>query len=83
MSESVLSQVYAELVKQTAETVTEPLAAYEEVIKSVDSETSPQNSRLDKARAYVKRLAVAKEPGSKSLGSFFIDGAHFTLDDVR
>lgn len=83
ITEPVLSRVYAEVLKRTAESVAEPLAAYEEVIKGVDMDTSSPNSRLSKARSYVNRLALAKGADSKSLGSFFIDGAHYVLDDVR
>lgn len=57
-----------------------PLATFDEVIKGVDVEATAFNSRLSKARAYTKRLAVEREP--KALGSFFLDGAHFKLDDV-
>ena len=82
ITEPILSRIYAEVVRRTSESVTEPLASYEEVIKGLEIEADSPDSRLSKARAYVKRLAVARETDTKALGSFFIDGAHFILDDV-
>jgi UDP-glucose:glycoprotein glucosyltransferase len=80
VSEPILSRLYEQLAMQSVHISGGPLATFDEVIKGVDVEATAFNSRLSKARAYIKRLAVEREP--KSLGSFFLDGAHFKLDDV-
>lgn len=80
VSAQTLRRLYEQLAMQSVHISGGPLATFDEVIKGVDVEATAFNSRLSKARAYTKRLAVEREPNS--LGSFFLDGAHFKLDDV-
>ncbi|GAA5851766.1 hypothetical protein JCM9279_004400 [Rhodotorula babjevae] len=64
------------------------LASYDDVQKGVGRyKASASHSRLNKARQYLRRLGVAlpnsleEDDETAQLGSFFMNGAYFPLDD--
>jgi hypothetical protein len=69
---------------QTSHSSGGPLADFDAVQKGVGTDATASNSRLNKARAYTKRLAVTlpKDPEPESIGAFFMNGAHLVLDEV-
>ncbi|GAA6015304.1 hypothetical protein JCM10207_008942 [Rhodosporidiobolus poonsookiae] len=86
ISEEVLRQVYDRTVAAvSAADADTQLASFEAVQQGIGKKATAIHSRLSKTRDYLKRLGVplaGMEPNGKAtLGSFFMNGAFFPIDE--
>lgn len=79
----LLRRAYTRLFLQSGNSEQGPLAAFGSITEDVDA----PSSRLTKTRDYLRRLGVPLSSGqaddATSSGSFFLNGAHFPIDEVR
>ena len=79
MTENDVRASYHHLLAQLLETVPDEQAS---TFVEIDAgeRTGPGKTRIEKARNYVERLALAPSPGS--IGSFILDGSVLPMNEA-